>query len=140
MTNKRVTWKPSKHTQAAGIVDYRKVPNDLQTFGTPNWVMLHGASSMGDNWTKTTTAMEVPGLGVLVRTATQTARGSSEALCMVAGATIEKDPKTALPVLVQSNLIERFSKGLGSLLDEHDKKKTRAKRAAKKAAPKKRKD
>jgi hypothetical protein len=118
----------NKHIAAAGIVDYRKAPDDMQTFGTPNWVLLHGASSMRQSWTKSTTAIEIPGLGVLVRTAMHSAQGSSEALCMVNGAMIKTDPKTALPVLVQSDLLARFSTSLQELLDANDKRKKHEKK------------
>ena len=113
----------NRHSAAAGFVDYRDIPDDLQTFGTPNWVLLYGASSRKGDWVKSTTAMEVPGLGVLVRTGTRIGGTVSEALCFVSGATISEDPKTVYPVLVQSKLIERFTDGINELLDAGDKKK-----------------
>ena len=112
----------NRHSAAAGFVDYRDIPDDLQTFGTPNWVLLYGASSRKGDWVKSTTAMEVPGLGVLVRTGTRIGGTVSEALCFVSGATISEDPKTAYPVLTQNKLFERLVGGLNELLDANDER------------------
>ena len=66
----------------------RKV-SDVQVFGDPDtWQLICKASSKSQGWMKSTKAMLIPGVGVLVQVSTQQGDHVAEALCLVRGAGI----------------------------------------------------
>lgn len=122
-----------KTLDATSTPDLKAKVGDVKVAGNPDaWQLVCKASSESQGWMKSTKAMEVSGLGVLVQVSTQRGDHVAEALCMVAGATIARNPPTGLATLVQSGLIERFAASVSELLDEKDERTARGKRAAKK--------
>lgn len=65
--------------------------SDVEVFGDPGaWKLLGKASSKAQGWMKSTKAMDVPGLGVLVQASTQQGSNVAEALTFIPGATLEQ--------------------------------------------------
>jgi len=72
--------------------------HDVETVGNPDaWVLICKASSNGEEWMKSTKAMEIEKLGCLVQVSTQQGdfavghNAVAEAITFVPGATIVKD-------------------------------------------------
>lgn len=64
---------------------------DVEVFGEPGaWKVLGKASSKSQGWMKSTKAMEVHGLGVIVQASTQQGSQVAEALVFVPGASLEQ--------------------------------------------------
>ena len=76
--------------------------NDLVLFGDPNaWVLIAKASSQSQGWMKSTKAMTVAGVGVLVQVTTNEGGRISEALTFVPGAAIKLDKATGCRKLIK---------------------------------------
>lgn len=66
-----------------------KVP-DVVVIGNPDtWLLIAKASSKSQGWMKSTKAMEILGLGVVIQVTTENANGVAEALTFVPGACIK---------------------------------------------------
>lgn len=71
--------------------DLKAKVSDVEVFGEPGaWKVLGKASSKSQGWMKSTKAMEVPGLGVIVQASTQQGSQVAEALVLVPGASLEQ--------------------------------------------------
>ena len=71
--------------------DLAKKVSDVKIFGNPNaWQLICKASSKSQDWMKSTKAMEVTGVGVLVQVSTQQGVHVSEALCLMPKAKLVK--------------------------------------------------
>jgi hypothetical protein len=82
---------PAKKTTT--VVDSKdlkeKVP-DVVLYGNPDtWKLICKASSPSEGWMKSTKAMEIEGLGILVQVSTQQGQQVAEALHFVRDAMIE---------------------------------------------------
>lgn len=67
----------------------KNVP-DIGKFGDPDrWQLICKAWSKSEDWMKSTKAMEIQGLGVLVQVSTQQGHNVAEALTFLPGARIE---------------------------------------------------
>ena len=68
-----------------------KIP-DIKTFGDPDtWTLLCKASSKEGGWMKSTKAMGVPGIGVIVQVSTQQGDRVAEALATVEDAYLHQN-------------------------------------------------
>jgi hypothetical protein len=66
-----------------------KIP-DIKTYGNPDgWKLICKASSKEQGWMKSTKAMTIRDLGVLVQVSTQQGDKVAEAMCFLPGASIE---------------------------------------------------
>ncbi len=78
-----------------GITDIRgahKNIDDLQVFGNgDSFQLICKASSEAAGWMKSTKALEIPGLGVVIQVTTQQGSNVAEALVFVPGAYVELD-------------------------------------------------
>lgn len=80
-----------KALDVKGMDDLKAKVSDVEVFGDPGaWKLLGKASSKAQGWMKSTKAMEVPGLGVLVQASTQQGTNVAEALVFVPGAKLEQ--------------------------------------------------
>jgi len=68
-----------------------KVP-DIKTFGDPDtWTLLCKASSEDGGWMKSTKAMGVPGIGVILQVSTQQGEQVAEALATIRDAYLHQN-------------------------------------------------
>jgi len=64
--------------------DFPEKASDVQVFGDPDrWRLVCKASSKSQGWMKSTKAMEIPYVGVLVQVSTQQGEHVAEAVCFV---------------------------------------------------------
>lgn len=80
-----------KTLSVQSMEDLKAKVSDVEVFGEPGaWKVLGKASSKAQGWMKSTKAMEVPGIGVVVQVSTQQGSNVAEALVYVPGATLEQ--------------------------------------------------
>ena len=65
--------------------------SDIEIFGGDVWVLISKASSESQGWMKSTKAMQLGGIGVLVQVSTQQGGNVAEAITFVPGASICTD-------------------------------------------------
>lgn len=76
------------------VAEAKAAISDLKTFGDGDmWTLIGKASSNKQGWMKSTKAMEIEGIGVLVQATTQQADNVAEALTFVPGASIDRSDK-----------------------------------------------
>ena len=72
--------------------DLKQKVADVEVFGDPDtWHLICRVSSKEQNWMKSTKAMEIPGLGVVLQVSTQLGESVSESLVFIPGAEIILD-------------------------------------------------
>jgi len=80
---------------------------DLEVFGEGDlFKLISKASSNAERWMKSTKAMEIEGLGVMVQVSTQQGEHVAESLEFVPGATIKEewpDPDTVVRRIVKDS-------------------------------------
>jgi hypothetical protein len=85
-----VTEQPKKTTTVVDSKDLKEKVPDVVLYGNPDaWKLICKASSPSEGWMKSTKAMEIEGLGILVQVSTQQGQQVAEALHFVRDAMIE---------------------------------------------------
>ena len=82
------------------VEDVKKSTSDVEVFGNGDlFQLISKASSKEQGWMKSTKAMPIRGLGVVIQVTTQQGKQIAEAVTFVPGATIGKDDN-GLPSIV----------------------------------------
>ena len=70
--------------------DARKKVSDIEVVGNPDvWQLICKTSSKSQSWMRSTKAMDIPGLGVVLQCSTQSlGYNPAEAMCFIPGARI----------------------------------------------------
>lgn len=77
----------TKNLEVTSSADFATKVPDIKTHGNPDtWRLICKASSVAGGWMKSTKAMCIPGIGVLVQVSTQQDGQIAEALTLVPGA------------------------------------------------------
>lgn len=78
-----------KDLSVTSIEDGIKKVNDIEVFGDGDlFKLISKASSKSQGWMKSTKAMEIKGVGVVVQVTTQQGDNVAESLCFVPGACV----------------------------------------------------
>ena len=82
----------TKPVDVANTKDAKKKVSDIKVIGDPDmWVLISKASSKSQNWMKSTKAMEIAGIGIVIQVSTQVKGNVAEALSFVPGAKLYKN-------------------------------------------------
>ena len=69
--------------------DVHGMPSDVETFGDLlTWKLICGSSSAGEGWSKTTMAMDIPGVGCVLRVSSFANGNVAESLQFLPGAAV----------------------------------------------------
>lgn len=81
-----------KTVDVTGMDDLKEKVSDVKVFGDPGaWKLICKASSDQEGWMKSTKAMKIKGLGVMVQVTTQQDENVAEALEFIPGACLWTD-------------------------------------------------
>jgi hypothetical protein len=81
---------PQKTTTVVDSKDLKEKVPDVVLYGNPDaWKLICKASSQSEGWMKSTKAMEIEGLGILIQVTTQQGAHVAEALHFIRDAMIE---------------------------------------------------
>lgn len=80
-----------KEVSVTSMEDLKSKVSDVEVSGDPGaWKLLGKASSKGQGWMKSTKAMEIAGVGVIVQASTQQGSNVAESLVFIPGAALEQ--------------------------------------------------
>ena len=83
-----------KPVDVVNTEDAKNKISDFFSVGDPDlWVLVAKAGSKSQGWMKSTKAMQIDGVGIVIQVSTEKKTGVAEALQFVPGVRLEKDEK-----------------------------------------------